>query len=121
MLLISYLTYRIIHLIGVFLLLLGLGSLLAQPQAGSPLRRLGGLAHGVGLLIVLVAGFGLIARLGLDWPWPTWIYLKVVVWILVGALLMLARRQPEKSTLWWWAAFLLASIAAWLALAKPWG
>lgn len=119
MLLISYVTYRLIHLFGIFLILLGLGALMSGPREDSGVRRLAVLSHGFGLLIILVAGFGLIARLGLDWPWPLWIYLKILIWLLFGGLLVFIRRAPGRATLLWWITLVLAGLAAWLALFKP--
>ena len=55
----SLAAYKVLHLLGAFLVLAALGAALA---GGS--RKGSGIAHGIGLLLLLVAGFGALARLG---------------------------------------------------------
>ena len=69
----SYFFYKILHLFAVILLFTSLGTLAAAGSgAAGRLRRLAGVAHGVAMAIILVAGFGLLARLGLFGSIPGW-------------------------------------------------
>ena len=62
----SYEIYKVLHVFAALLLFASLGTLAAVgSQATGGLRRLAGIAHGVALAIIFVAGFGLMARLGL--------------------------------------------------------
>ena len=117
----SLLTYKILHLFGIFLLFTALGGLTLRSADGGERSRLAGISHGVALLVILVSGFGLLARLGLshDWAWPTWVWLKLTVWLLLGASLVLVRRLPRLRNLWWCLFPLLGAAAAYLALFKP--
>lgn len=118
----SLLTYKILHLFGIFLLFAALGAITLRSAQGTAERsRLAGISHGVALILILVSGFGLLARLGLshDWLWPAWVWLKLLVWLLLGAALVLVRRVPRLGTLWWWLFPLLGAAAAYLALFKP--
>ena len=118
----SLLTYKVLHLFGMFVLFAALGAITLRSAEGTEGKsKLAGLSHGLGLLLILVSGFGLMARLGLshDWAWPTWVWLKLVIWLLLGASLVLVRRMPRLSTLWWWLIPLLGAAAAYLALFKP--
>ena len=88
---ISLETYKLIHLLGVFLLLSGLGGgavLVMSSSANAGARKLCSMAHGIGLLLILVAGFGQLARLDLP-GWPLWVWLKIGIWVALGV-----RRGP---------------------------
>ena len=117
----TYLTYKLLHLIAVFVVLMGLGAQIALSGSGEggSMRRLAGLCHGLGLLVVLFAGFGLIAKLMVPWPWPGWVLAKLVIWLAIGSLLALVRRQSAVAHFWWWGALVLAATAGYLALYKP--
>ncbi len=117
-----YLTYKLLHLLGVFLTLVALGGMASRAGSSggrSGADRLAGALHGIGLLIVLVAGFGLLARLGVPWPWPLWIWLKLGVWSLLGAAVVVIRRALLPGYVALIALPLLAALAASLALYKP--
>ncbi|MDA1027468.1 MAG: hypothetical protein O3B41_00220 [Bacteroidetes bacterium] len=77
--------YLYLHLIGLILLTLSIGGVLFSRQAGEmkPPKPVS-LMHGVGLLFLLVAGFGMMARLGVGWPFPMWIWAKLTLWLLLG-------------------------------------
>ncbi len=115
--------YRLIHLAGIFFVLMGFGALILNAVSGggreAPWRKTAIITHGVGLFLVLLGGFGMLARLGIHWPWPGWIIAKFAVWILLGGLVAVPRRAPGASKALWWVILLLAVIAAWIARAKP--
>jgi hypothetical protein len=122
---ISYSVYRVVHLVGIFILFVVLGGLAwggARAEArGSLSPKLGMALHGIGLFIVLLGGFGLLARIGImhGMNWPGWVWAKLVIWLLMGALVVIPRRKPE-----WGAGLLLliptlGGVAAWLAIFKP--
>ena len=58
----SYQFYKLLHLIGVIILFSGIGAVLATAN-GTTKNKLASIANGVGLLVIFVAGFGLMARL----------------------------------------------------------
>jgi uncharacterized membrane protein len=119
----SYEFYKILHIIGLLLTvfgLFGLSSVLWNDSAPKPqLRKIWIVSHGVGLLLLLVAGFGLAARLGLAGQLPGWIYAKLAIWLLVGGSLSLVKRKPRKSALWTLLIFVLVILAVILAVTKP--
>ena len=73
--------YHYLHLIGLILVFVGYGGLLSSERAKSAMMW-----HGIGLLISLVSGFGMLAKLGMSWPWPLWIWIKVALWLVLGFL-----------------------------------
>jgi len=120
---ISYVTYKAIHYFGIFLLVATLGGAVGASGAGSPpgVARRWWVLHGVALFLVLLAGFGLLARLGVQHgePFPLWIWIKLTVWVVLGGALVLLRRRPR------WAPWLLgvvpamAALAGYVAFTKP--
>lgn len=120
---ISYSAYKVLHLLGVFLILIAFGGQIVfsavAAESGRQWRKLAGLTGGAGLFIALLAGFGLIARLGVPWPWPGWIFGKLFIWVILGMLTALVNRKPELGRLFWWLVVLLAFSAACLAVFKP--
>ena len=113
----SYNFYLFLHLLGLILLLLGYGGLLARAvldPANRSIRLLGAVVGGVGLLFLLVSGFGMQAK-G-DWGWPIWILLKIGVWLLLGAALAFINRKPAWNRWLWIAVALLAGLSAWLGV-----
>jgi hypothetical protein len=113
----SLAAYKVVHILGVLLVFVAFGAALGEGSR----RKLASLTHGIGLLIVLIAGFGAMARLGISGPgsWPLWIWLKLVIWLVLGAAMIVAKRSPAAARALWWALPLLGAAAAYLALFKP--
>ncbi|MFM7203595.1 MAG: hypothetical protein ACKO6N_22665 [Myxococcota bacterium] len=123
---ISYSVYKIIHVFGVLLIVMALGGATLHAANGgtresNTSRKLSAISHGVGMLLVLVAGFGLLARLGIGHgaAWPLWIYLKLVIWAVMGGLLVLVQRVPSLARPLWIGIPLLGGLAAYVAVMKP--
>jgi len=113
----TYNFYLFFHLLGGFLLLIGYGALLARAILAAdnkPVRVWGSIISGVGLLLLLVAGFGMQAKLGVGWP--TWLILKIVIWILLGGALAFINRRPDWNVILWIAVIVLAGLSAWLGV-----
>ena len=121
----SYNTYKILHLFAVFFVFLSLGGLTLRAmdhgdKGKSRARRLAGMTHGIMIILVLVSGFGLLARLGIDhdWIFPPWIWGKLAIWLVLGIAISWIRKKEWHRALWWTLP-LLGSLAAALALLKP--
>ncbi|HEX5041823.1 MAG TPA: hypothetical protein VFV75_02895 [Candidatus Polarisedimenticolaceae bacterium] len=117
----SYLLFKVVHLLGVMLLFAALGGLAGMAAAGRGAdARLARMLHGLALLLLFLTGFALLSSLGMSAPgsWGAWVWMKLVVWILLGASLALARR--ERHARWVLAGLpLLGAVAAFAALVKP--
>jgi len=119
-----YEIYKILHLTGIFLLVSGLIGLLTLVWSGHGLsgkvKTFAFITHGVGLLFILVSGFGLLARLGLvQEGLPPWIYVKLFIWIIFGGFIALLKRKGQ---LGWPMYFLMLAIfvtAAYYGVYKP--
>jgi len=116
----SYAAYKLLHVVGLMLLFLGLGRTLLVAHSDAERAGKGpALLHGIGLFVMLVGGFGMMARLGIHWPWPNWLIAKLGVWLTIGALPGLVRRELIPRGPAWLVAAVLGALAAWLAISKP--
>jgi len=122
---VSYQFYKIMHLFGIFAMLVALAvscghAALGGRRADNPMRKLLGAVHGIALLLVLTGGFGMLARLGaMHGALPMWVYLKLAIWVAFGAAITL----PYLSRGWARALLVampvLAALAGATALLKP--
>ena len=117
-------TYKILHLLGVMMVYMAYGAALQSATQGTTLdapveRKRRGMIHGIGLAIVLVGGFGMLARLGSSWPFAPWVFIKLASWLALGGLIMWARKQPERAGMIFWLCLFLGGVAVWAALYKP--
>lgn len=116
----SYLTYKVLHLVAVLFLFTSVGSLAVLGRNGDGrLRRLALFGHGLSVTLILVAGFGLLARLGFFGDIPAWAWLKVGLWALLALAAWPLLRRPEWSRALWVVLPALGGMAAWLAITKP--
>jgi hypothetical protein len=109
----SHQIYQILHLLGILMVFTGYGALLARALSGSDCARtkkLGSITSGIGLVLILVAGFGSIAKLGYSIS-ETWIIIKLIVWLALGGLIALINRKPCCASKIWWILLLLGAIA----------
>lgn len=118
------LIYKIIHLTGIAMVLMALGGAMVYTIAGGTKAALSwrkgvAITHGVGLLLALVGGFGMLARMGIHWPWPGYIFVKVGVWLVLGGLLTVVYKKPEAGKGLWAATIALFAVAAYMAIFKP--
>ena len=97
----SYDFYRILHLVVLFVLFFSLGGLWLLYEAKSnslkSFKKILITIHGISLLIALVAGLGLIVKLAVPTPWPLWVYVKFVIWLMLGAFPLVIKRAQSIS------------------------
>ncbi|MBX3463386.1 MAG: hypothetical protein KF830_09455 [Planctomycetes bacterium] len=110
-------TYRLLHVVGAMVLLLGLGGILATAVGGAKPAAVFTVLHGIGLLVMLVAGIGKLHKDGLGWP--NWALAKIGCWLLLGALPILVRRGLLPRLVALLLVVGVGATAAWLAQAKP--
>jgi len=108
--------YKIIHFIGIIVLFLGIGSLIASdPKKPAALRR-PAMIHGIGILLLLVSGFGLSAKLKIGFP--TWMIAKLVILLLLGALIVVIKRKLIPTPVIYLLAIILGGVAAYLGFSN---
>lgn len=119
----SYEFYKLLHFLGLFLAFTALGGQMFYVINGgtkdaAQSRGLIAAGHGLGLVLVLVAGFGMQAKLGIE-GMPGWFLAKIGIWVALGAWLALPWRAPHLAKPLWFVLPLLGAVAAWLAIFKP--
>lgn len=120
---ISLLVYKLFHLVGIMMVFLSLGGAMVYAinggvKANNQWRTAVGITHGIGVVLILVSGFGMLARLGIHWPWPAWVMIKLVIWLLIGVLTAIIYRLGSASKALWYVTILLGILAAVLGLFK---
>jgi hypothetical protein len=119
----SYSFYLVVHLAAVFAVLMALAGRIVDRTYNKEKRagwaRSLGMLHGIALILVLVAGFGMLAKGGYAFPWPGWVWVKLGIWVLIGGSAALIARKPRAARSLWWGVWLLAALAAFMAQYKP--
>ncbi len=77
--------YKLIHYVGIFTLMLSLGSIFTK------YNKCAVIGHGVGLLLIIIGGLGLQTKMGIDLL-SGWLVAKIVIWLIFGASIALAKR-----------------------------
>lgn len=119
-----FIGYKLVHLVGVLLLFLALGGMVFRALVAPPDERkgrlLGYVLHGVALFLVLLGGFGLMARTGIQHgePWPAWITTKFGVWLALGGFVAVFKRLPRRIGLLWPLVPVLGAVAVFAAVTK---
>ena len=127
----SFEFYRVLHIFGIVLLFCVLGGLAvfasltrdakgaSEPPEHATTRKRLSMLHGIAMLIILVAGFGLMAKSGIMSTWPTWIFGKLAIFVVLGGALAFVRRSGQLGRAWLILLPLVGGIAATLAVFKP--
>jgi len=122
----SIAAYKLMHLLGIFALLVALAGMAVHAATGRPKSENGSyrtllLFHGLGALLALVGGFGLLARLGLmaDGGMAGWIWAKLILWLVLGGLVALPYRRTSAARPILLSLPILGLLGALLANYKP--
>ena len=122
----SHSFYNVVHLIGIALVVSALGGTAVHAISGGTkqtnrARGLQAALHGVGALLILVGGFGMLARLGFQHggAFPNWLLVKLGVWVTAAALLFIPYRKPALAKPIYLAVPVLVGLATYMAVYKP--
>lgn len=118
--------YKVVHIVGIVLVMSALGATAIHALNGGTrqtnrARGLVAALHGVGVLLILVGGFGMLARLGFmhGASFPGWIWVKLAIWGTIAALLFVPYRRPALAKPIYLALPVLGGLAAYMAIYKP--
>jgi hypothetical protein len=114
--------YKLVHLVAIFFLFIAFGSYMTLKKnkiAGGV--RLAAITHGIATLVILISGFGLLARLGYHSPhdFPSWVWVKFGIWAALAVALTLIKRASSLSRILWFLLPTLGALAAYMAIFKP--
>ena len=109
----DYATYRIIHLVGVAAVALGLGGIIANGAN----RKAFVILQGVALLVMLVSGFGMLAKHHLGFP--HFAMVKLALLVVAGGLPTLFRKFQLPFAGAVTISLVLIGILAWLGTTMP--
>ncbi len=109
--------YHYLHLVGVLLVFASVGGMLAVAGGVTGAKKLVGMLHGIGLVILLIAGFGFLAKAKL--PMTGWVWVKVGIWLVLGVLPVLVRKRVVQPGVGVGLGILLGAVAAYLGYFKP--
>ena len=122
---ISYSVYKLVHYLGMFMLVTVLAAasmhtLRGGGRADNPYRRAFGIAHGVASFLVLLGGFGMLARLGVvHGGLPAWVFAKLAIWAVLSGAIAFVYRAPGVARALLFGVPVLVVAAAAIALYKP--
>ena len=122
----SHSFYNVVHLIGIALVVSALGATAIHAFNGGSrqtnrARALVAALHGAGALLILVGGFGMLARLGFSHGgmFPGWLLVKLGVWVTAAALLFVPYRRPALARPIYLLIPALVGLATYMAVYKP--
>jgi hypothetical protein len=121
---ISLEVYKLLHILGVLVTFAALGGLALTVLNGatkqsSGARKTIAMAHGIGTFVILLGGFGALARLGVTGGLPGWIFVKLAIWLVIAGLVVVPYRKPELAKPIFWSLPLLGAVSVAMALWKP--
>lgn len=119
---VSYEFYKVLHVVGIILVFMTLGASILHAANGgtreqNTSRKLIAALSGIGLLLIIVAGFGMLARIqSMSAGIPGWVHPKLLIWLLIAAAPSLIARKPSTAKIMWLVLPLLGAVAAYLGI-----
>jgi uncharacterized membrane protein SirB2 len=121
-----YSFYKIVHILGIALTLVALGGMTVHAlnglaKADNAARKLLIAMHGIGVFLILLGGFGLLARIGFahGGGFPLWLWVKLGLWTAFAVVAALPYRRPGAGKALLLTLPVLAAAAAAMAVYKP--
>jgi|SRR5690625_3503778 len=111
----SYHIYSLLHLVSVFLLVGFTFYAFAGPAEKT--RRSIMIITGIASVVILVSGFGMLAKLGLGFP--GWVILKLLAWLGLSAFAGIAYRNAKQRKNLLIVSIVLICLAVWAVVMKP--
>lgn len=112
--------YNVLHISGIILFFMAIGGAViraALEVKDKKLEKFILINHGIAGFIIIVSGFGQLAKIGMQFP--GWVIIKIFIWLLLGAIIVPIKKAPDKKHLFWFIALLLGGLAAYMGIYKP--
>jgi uncharacterized membrane protein SirB2 len=107
--------YYVVHVLAAFALIGWTFSACAAPEPARRGKTL--MLTGIASLAMVVAGFGLMAKLG--YSFHGWLIAKILCWIVLAALAGIAFRRPGSARVLSLVALAVTGVALYCVYAKP--
>ncbi|MBD65008.1 MAG: hypothetical protein CME62_07360 [Halobacteriovoraceae bacterium] len=109
----EYGAYKIIHVVSIVLFF----SIYGMAASRGSVKKIETIVTGILLVLILVGGFGLMARLGIPHgDWPLWIKAKFAIWFIIGATgHLVLKRFPQFAMKYFWISVGLLTLASYMA------
>lgn len=118
--------YNVVHVIGIVTLMAALGGVALHAMNGGSgddnrSRRFVTVLHGVGAFLILLGGFGMLARIGFSHGanFPPWLWVKLMVWVFLAAAPFLPYRRPSMARWLMLGLPVAGGVAAYMGVYKP--
>ena len=108
--------YQFIHVVSVMLIFVALSAIISGGT--QRLTKASTILHGVALILLLISGFGLLAKFEIMGTSKFWI-VKFIIWLAIGASLVLAKRKLLHEGTLITIIIFLGVISAYLGIYKP--
>jgi hypothetical protein len=113
-----YQIYKVFHYLGMMLLFFGFGGIFTAKFSGFELnakaKMMALTSHGLGLVLLIFAGFGMLAQLGIAGGIPYWIFIKLTIWMFFGVAIAIVKRKANWFV--WTLLFLVGAMAPYVVL-----
>lgn len=110
----SYQVYKILHVVMIVVFF----SSMAMSSVRKEKSRSAMIITGLSLVMILVSGMGLVARIGIPHgvSWPVWLNIKVAIWAVVGiGGHVVMKRFPAFLSKFFWLSIGLLVVASYMA------
>src|SRR5688572_17005378 len=96
--------YEIVHVLGIAFVMCAFGGIAIHASTGGAWKGAGSMralkvAHHLGMLCLLVGGFGMLARIGIVQGgirgFPGWLWAKIAIFLVIGGTVALPYRRPQ--------------------------
>ena len=122
----SHSVYNVAHIVGIIMIMAALGALALHAMNGgtresNTARGLIAGLHGLGAFLVLLGGFGMLARIGFEHgsPFPGWLVVKIAIWLVLAGSVIVPYRRSMLGKPLLLALPVLGGLAAYMAVYKP--
>ena len=120
----SYSFYSFLHIVAIIVVTMSLAITSFQVYNGAnkgdiKCKKGLSIAHGIALLVAFVAGFGLITKGGFSFSGSTWIYIKMVCWVLLGVYPVLLYKQVLPRKMAMYGLIVILAVAVYTVVFKP--
>jgi hypothetical protein len=122
----SHSVYNVAHIVGIIMIMAALGALALHALNGgtresNTARGLIAGLHGLGAFLVLLGGFGMLARIGFEHgsPFPGWLVVKIAIWLVLAGSVIVPYRRSTLGKPLLLALPVLGGLAAYMAVYKP--